>query len=68
MKKTKIGIIGLGTVGSGVFKTLKNFSDIEILKISVKNINKSRNIEGLDKSLLTDNSEEIVNNPEIDIV
>ena len=68
MNKTKIGIIGLGTVGSGVFKTLKNFSNIEIIKISVKNIDKPRNIEGLDKSLLTDNSEEIVKNPEIDVV
>ena len=68
MNKTKIGIIGLGTVGSGVFKTLKNFSNIEIVKISVKNLDKPRNIDGLDKSLLTDNSMEIVNNPDIDVV
>ncbi|MBR1943660.1 homoserine dehydrogenase [bacterium] len=68
MNKTKIGIIGLGTVGSGVFKTLKNFSDIEVVKIAVKNLDKPRNIEGLDKNLLTNNPEEIVNNPEIDIV
>ena len=68
MNKTKIGIIGLGTVGSGVFKTLKNFSDIEVVKIAVKNLDKLRNIEGLDKNLLTNNPEEIVNNPEIDIV
>lgn len=68
MNKTKIGIIGLGTVGSGVFKTLKNFSNIEIVKISVKNIDKPRNIEGLDKSLLTENSMDIVNNPDIDVV
>ena len=68
MNKTKIGIIGLGTVGSGVFKTLKNFSNIEIVKISVKNLDKPRNIDGLDKFLLTDNSMEIVNNPDIDVV
>ena len=68
MSKTKIGILGLGTVGSGVFKTLKNFSDIEVVKISVKNINKPRNIDGLDKSLLTANSEEIINNSEIDVI
>ena len=36
MKKTKIGIIGLGTVGGGVFKTLQNFPNIEITKIAVK--------------------------------
>ena len=68
MNKSKIGIIGLGTVGSGVFKTLKNFPEIEVVKIAVNNLNKPRNIEGLDKTLLTDNAQEIVNNPDIDIV
>ena len=69
MGKTKVGIIGLGTVGSGVFKTLQNFKDlIEIIKISVKNIKKPRNIDGLNETLLTENSEEIVNNPDISIV
>lgn len=68
MNKIKIGLIGLGTVGSGVFKTLRNFDDIEIVKIVVKNLNKPRNIEGLEKSLLTDNPDDIINNPDIDIV
>ena len=67
-KKIKIGLIGLGTVGSGVFKTLKHFDNVEIVKIAVKNINKPRNIEGFDTSLLTADPYEIVNNPEIDIV
>lgn len=67
-KKIKIGLIGLGTVGSGVFKTLKHFNNVEIVKIAVKNINKPRNIEGLDTSLLTADPYEVVNNPEIDIV
>lgn len=67
-KKIKIGLIGLGTVGSGVFKTLKNFDNIEIAKIAVKNINKPRNIEGLNRSLLTDNPCEVIQNPDIDIV
>ena len=66
--KIRIGLIGLGTVGSGVFKTLKNFDNIEVVKVAVKNINKPRNIEGLDNSILTDNPYEIVENPEIDIV
>ena len=67
-KKIKIGLIGLGTVGSGVFKTLKNFDNIEIAKIAVKNLNKKRDIEGLDNSILTDDAYKIVNDPEIDIV
>lgn len=67
-KKIKIGLIGLGTVGSGVFKTLRNFDNVEVVKIAVKNINKKRDIEGLDNSILTDNAYDVVNNPEIDIV
>ena len=37
MGKLKIGIIGFGTVGTGVYKTLQNFSQVEIVKIAVKN-------------------------------
>ena len=50
-KKIKIGLIGLGTVGSGVYKTLKDNEYIEIVKIAVRDINKPRNIEVLDKSV-----------------
>lgn len=67
-KKIKIGLIGLGTVGSGVFKTLKSFDHVEVTKIAVKNINKPRNIEGLDCSIMTDDPFEVVNDPDIDIV
>ena len=67
-KKIKIGLIGLGTVGTGVFKTLKPFENIEITKIAVKNINKPRNIENLDNSILTTDCYEVVNDPKIDIV
>lgn len=67
-KKIKIGLIGLGTVGSGVYKTLKNFDNIDVVKIAVRNINKPRNIEGLDNSIVTDDPYAVVNDPEIDIV
>lgn len=67
-KKIKIGLIGLGTVGSGVFKTLKNFDNVEVVKIAVRNKNKKRNIEGLDESIITDDAYEVVNDPQIDIV
>lgn len=67
-KKIKIGLIGLGTVGSGVFKTLQNFDNVEIVKIAVRNKNKKRNIEDLDESIITDNAYEVVNDPEIQIV
>lgn len=67
-KKIKIGLIGLGTVGSGVFKTLKSFDNVEVKSIAVRNINKKRNIEGLDNSIITDDAYKIVNDAEIDIV
>ena len=67
-KKIKIGLIGLGTVGSGVFKTLGGFDHVEIVKIAVKNKNKKRDIENLDEGIITDNPYEIVNDPSIDIV
>ncbi|MBO5447096.1 homoserine dehydrogenase [bacterium] len=67
-KKIKIGLIGLGTVGSGVFKTLQNFENVEITKIAVRNKNKKRNIENLDESIVTDNPYEVVNDPKIQIV
>lgn len=67
-KKIKIGLVGLGTVGSGVFKTLQNFDNVEITKIAVRNKNKKRNIENLDESIITDDPYEVVNDPEIQIV
>jgi len=66
--KIKIGLIGLGTVGSGVFKTLRNFENVEVVKIAVRNKNKKRNIEGLDESIITDNAYDVVNDPQIQIV
>ncbi len=67
MDKIKIGMIGLGTVGTGVLKTLSAFKQIEIVKIAVKNLNKKRDIN-LSKSVLTDNPYEVVDNPDIQIV
>lgn len=67
MKKIKIGMLGLGTVGSGVYRTLKRFDNVEIVKIAVKNKNKPRNIEGLDENSLITDVYEIINDPEIDI-
>ena len=69
MGKIKLGIIGLGTVGCGVVKTLRNFSEqVEIVRIAVHNLNKKRNIDNLDESILTDNPFEIVDDKDVDIV
>lgn len=67
MNKLKIGIIGLGTVGCGVYKTLENIDNVEIVKIAVKNINKPRSVD-VPQEMLTDNPYDIVNNPSINVV
>ena len=75
MEKIKIGLLGLGTVGMGVFKLLRMRSDVmehtagaqlEVKKILVHNRNKKR--EGVDESLLTDNWKEILEDDEIQII
>ena len=67
MDKLKIGLIGLGTVGSGVYKSLKDFENIEITKIAVRNITKPRSVE-VPAEILTDNPYDIVNDPSINVV
>ncbi|MBQ8636105.1 homoserine dehydrogenase [bacterium] len=64
-KKLKIGIIGLGTVGCGVVKVLSKFSEVEIVKASVKNLDKKRDVKVQN---LTTDSMEIANDPYIDVV
>lgn len=75
MKKIKIGLLGLGTVGTGVYKLIRMRSDVmeqtvgaqlEIKKILVHNKNKKR--EGVDESLLTDDWKEILEDEEIQII
>ena len=75
MKKIKICLLGLGTVGTGVYKLIRKRSDmmeqtagaqLEIKKILVHNRNKKR--EGVDENLLTDNWREILEDEEIQII
>lgn len=74
-KKVKVALLGLGTVGSGVYKLIHRRADVmehtigadlEIAKILVHSMDKKR--EGVDSALLTDDWQEILNNKEIEIV
>ena len=67
MEKIKLGLIGLGTVGTGVYKSVQDFDNIEIVKIAVRNINKPRAVE-VPQEMLTDNPYDVVNDPSIDVV
>jgi homoserine dehydrogenase len=69
----KVGIIGVGTVGTSVAQILKDNADvisaragqeIEVKSGVVKNLKKDR---GLD-IIITDNVDDVLNDPEIDIV
>lgn len=76
MRNIQIAFLGFGTVGTGVFKILQKHGkeiaekedyQINIKKILVRDINKSRTVE-IDRSILTDNADDILNDPEISIV
>ena len=76
MRKINIGLIGFGNVGCGVVKILQQRKsllaqkigiEIAIKKICDKDILSKRDVS-VDKSLLTRSSDEILNDPQIDIV
>ncbi|RGU96100.1 homoserine dehydrogenase [Clostridium sp. AF15-17LB] len=74
-RTVKVALLGLGTVGSGVYKLVerqqnemvnKVGADLRIERILVHNIGKKR--DGVDASLLTDRWEDIIDDKEIEIV
>ena len=76
MKKIGIGIIGLGNIGSRLYKEilskkkdigLKTNTDIKIVAISAKNINKKRNFK-VKRKIFFKNPLEISKNPKVNIV
>ena len=76
MEKIKIGIIGLGTVGTGVIKILQRNHEliqnrlgapIEIAKIADLDITSDRGIT-IDPSLFTCDALEVINDPQVSIV
>ena len=75
-KPLKLGLLGFGTVGTGVYKILqRNRSiisdragrDFEVAKILVRDLDKPRGVE-VDRRLLTTDPNEILEDPEIGIV
>ena len=66
-KKLKLGLFGFGCVGQGLYHVLNETHGVkaEIKKICIKNKNKSRII---DPAFFTYDANEILNDPEIDVV
>ena len=76
MKEIKVGVLGLGVVGSGTVRILQeNAQEIAhrigarlvVKKIAVRNLNKPRAVS-VDRALLTDNPYAVIDDPEIDIL
>ena len=55
----KIGLLGMGTIGSGVYEIAQNLSGVELKKVLEKRFQ---------AEYITDNIEEIVKDPEIELV
>lgn len=76
MKKVNIGLVGFGTIGTGVVKALKERrsllvrrSGIELVlkKICDKDLSRRKTVS-VDRALLTRNLKDILQNKEIDII
>ncbi|AUT03494.1 homoserine dehydrogenase [Nostoc sp. CENA543] len=70
----KLGILGLGTVGTGTVKLLQDaagrhplLQEIEIYRVGVRSLDKPRNVQ-LPAQVITTDLAAIVNDPAVDIV
>ncbi|MFZ3577299.1 homoserine dehydrogenase [Virgibacillus sp. DJP39] len=75
-KNISVGLLGLGTVGSGVFQIINEHQEelvhqlgcgVKVEKILVRDVNKERGVK-VDPMYLTTNPEDVLLNPEIDVV
>ncbi|MGL5061991.1 MAG: homoserine dehydrogenase, partial [Microcoleus sp.] len=71
----KIGLLGLGTVGAGTAEILLSpdnrhplLQELEIYRVGVRDISRSRSLQLPPNVLLTDDLEAIATDPEVDIV
>jgi homoserine dehydrogenase len=69
----KVGIIGVGTVGTSVANILKDNADVISARAGVDIVVKSGVVKNLQKErgldiIITDNVDDVLNDPEIDIV
>lgn len=76
MKPVKVGLLGLGTVGTGVVRIVEGHqedlssqvgSPIVIEKIAVKSLDKKRTLD-IERRKLTEDPWEVIRDPEIDVI
>src|SRR6266566_8162229 len=75
-QKITVGIIGMGTVGTGALRILRENAvlirhrvgvPVEVTKIAVRDVRRDRGID-IPASLVTDQPSQIIDDPNIDIV
>ena len=75
-KQLRIGLAGLGNVGTGVYKNLlknqellseRTGTTLVVTKIAVRDINRKRDIE-VPKELITSDWNELIEDPNIDVI
>lgn len=71
-----VGLLGLGTVGSGVVKIIENHQEklmhqvgcpVTVKKILVRDVQKPRGV-AVDPALLTTSAAEVIDDPDIDVI
>ncbi|QDU38197.1 Homoserine dehydrogenase [Maioricimonas rarisocia] len=76
MQPLRVGLIGLGTVGTGVSRILLDHADrvtrragrpIELTRVAVRSLDKPREID-LPASILTDDAAAVARDPDVDVV
>ncbi|MCI1693890.1 homoserine dehydrogenase [Aneurinibacillus aneurinilyticus] len=74
--KVKVGLMGLGTVGTGVVRIIQGHQEdlqkqtglsIEIAKVLVQNVEKTRSLK-LAEGIVTTDAADLFDNPEIDVI
>ncbi|MCK5595684.1 homoserine dehydrogenase [bacterium] len=67
MKKVVVGLIGFGTIGTGLVKIIQKEKQIELKHIADLDITSSRSVK-VDKTLLTTDANRVLNDPSVDVV
>lgn len=69
MKQIEIGLFGLGIVGRGIYRIIGSARNAhaEIRRICVRDVNRQRGIE-VPPELLTDRAEELLDDPDINLI
>src|SRR5690625_7480470 len=71
-----IGLLGLGTVGSGVIQLIENHQEelvhqlgcgVNVKSVVVRNLEKAREVQ-VDPTYLTTDPDDVLNDPEIDVI